>query len=75
MFKIFNNKGVSDGFGLACFLGGLSLLAIICFNQSFFHTSVVGLNCRGAVIALIFEKALRLSSSAKGTFFGTITMG
>lgn len=57
---------ISNGYGLVFLLSGISLVSVVSFNYSFYHTSRLGIYARSASIIMTFNKSLRLSSASKG---------
>lgn len=59
-----NLVGLESGTGIAILLGIISILASLSLNYGFYHITIFAVYCRSSAIAMIFQKALRLSSSA-----------
>jgi ATP-binding cassette subfamily C (CFTR/MRP) protein 1 len=60
--------GITSGVGQAVVLGILSIVGVLCVSMSFFYTSTAAIPIKSAIIALIFEKSLRLSSGSRTKF-------
>ncbi len=60
--------GIHSGIGQALMLGAISLTALFSNSISLYLIAVVAIPMRAAVIALIFEKSLKLSSSSRTAF-------
>jgi ATP-binding cassette subfamily C (CFTR/MRP) protein 1 len=58
--------GIKSGMGMAACLGVLSLLSSASWSISFSLYSQAAARVRGALMAAIFQKSLRLSNSARG---------
>ncbi len=67
--------GIESGVGQAIVLGLLSFCGVIAISSSFYFTSTAAIPIKSACIALIFEKSLKLSSSARTEFTtGTLVL-
>ncbi len=62
--------GLTTGIGQAIVLGVLSMVGVLSVSASFYFTSVSAIPIRNSLIALIFEKSLRLSSTSR-TLYST----
>jgi hypothetical protein len=60
--------GLDTGVGQACVLGALSIVGVFSSSTSFLFIHECGIRIKSAVIALIFEKSIRLSSSSRIVF-------
>lgn len=63
--------GIDSGIGQAIVLGVLSIISVFAVSISFYYTSLSALPIRSSVISMVFEKSLKLSSSARSVY----TMG
>ncbi|GMF44118.1 unnamed protein product [Phytophthora fragariaefolia] len=62
-----NMFGISSGYGLAVFLGGVAFCGATAINSAQFLTARAGCNARMVVINSVFQKILRLSATARRT--------
>ncbi|OWZ06925.1 Multidrug resistance protein ABC transporter [Phytophthora megakarya] len=62
-----NIFGISSGYGLAVFLGGVAFCGATAINSAQFLTARAGCNARMVVINSVFQKILRLSATARRT--------
>lgn len=60
-----NLLGVRSGYVLWLFMAVASFLSATCLNYGFFLTSRVGVNMRSLTMDLVYQKSLRLSSTAR----------
>ncbi|GAB9468896.1 Abc transporter c family member 2 [Globisporangium polare] len=60
-----NSFGVQSGYVLVVMMSATSLLAVTCLNCGFFISQRLGANLRSVLMDVIYQKSLRLSSTAR----------
>lgn len=60
-----NLWGMKSGYTVACVLGAVSIVSVLCFSSAFLFGTRLGMYVRSSLIALLFEKSLNISNSAK----------
>lgn len=67
------SPGFGKGIGLAFGLWGLQLVFTITYHQVFYRAMSTGVWARGALIASVFRKSLKLKKPEKGRLVNTIS--
>lgn len=60
--------GIRSGVGQAIVLGILSQLGVLALSASYYFTSTASLRIKSAIVAMVFEKSLNLSSTARAKY-------